>query len=119
MAESTGAPEGAAKASGTSVKIVGVKEDYPPVGLPTFYADGILNLAPGTSTCKFYLYRHDPNLKGTAEYLVQPFAQVVMPTPSFLQTAIFFEEAIQSMLAQGIITQAQLDEQKLRRARGA
>jgi hypothetical protein len=37
------------------------KPGYPPLEVPTIYADGVTSFFPGNQTIKFYLSRLEPN----------------------------------------------------------
>lgn len=87
-----------------------IQGDFPPATIPTVYADGVTSLAPSPYVIKFYLARLEPHLRAEDKTLTQPFVQVVMSTIGFLQTAIFFENAIKNMQAQGLISAQQLEE---------
>lgn len=90
----------------TSIPVQG---DFPPATLPTLYVDGISSIAPSPFVVKFYLARIEPHLRAENKSLIQPFAQMVMPMDGFLQTAMFFENVVKNLLAQGTISQQQVD----------
>lgn len=87
-----------------------IQGEFPPASMPVLYADGVTSVAPAQMVVKFFLGRLEPHLRAENKTLTQPFTQVVMPTGGFLQTALFFENAVKNMLAQGIITTQQIDE---------
>jgi hypothetical protein len=76
---------------------------YPPTDLPTFYADGIANVAPSPAVVRFYLYRSDPEMAGKPEYKNQIIAQIVMPTTAFAFAGLFLESSVRRLAEQGII----------------
>ena len=82
----------------------------PPASFPTVYADGVLNVAPGPYTVKFYLLRLDPAFDGNPEARAQPFLQIAMPTISFVQMVVFFEKALADLVKQGVVAQSMVDE---------
>jgi hypothetical protein len=102
MDQSSGQP-------GQPVTILPTKEDYPPWFLPTIYADGIANLAPSNQVVKFYLYRTDPHVMAKPEQQNQLVAQIILPIPSFVFTAVFFEKALKQFVAQGNVPQSLVD----------
>ena len=87
-----------------------VANDFPPVGFPTVFADGVLNLAISPAVVKFYLLRYEPSLKGTNEYQTQPVAQVVMPVDGFLSAAAFLGAQVELLIRSGFTTQERYDE---------
>jgi hypothetical protein len=88
---------------------VPIQGKFPPPDFPNLFADGVSSLAPSPQIVKFILARVEPHLQAQNETLVQPFAQVVMPTAGFLHTAFFFQNAVQNMLADGTVTQQMID----------
>ena len=84
--------------------------EFPPPNFPTVYADGVMNVAHGSQVVKFYLSRFDPsfNVSNSASQNT-PIAQVIMPLYSFIDTAVFFEQALNAMVAEGLITQEYVD----------
>lgn len=46
----------------TPSTIIPPSEEFPSSGLPTIFADGIMNLANTTQIAKCYLFRFDPGL---------------------------------------------------------
>jgi hypothetical protein len=85
----------------------GIIPSYNPV--PTFYADAIANFAHAPGIVRTYLIRFDPALSATGTARPSLVAQLVMPTNGFLTMALFFEAQVKSMIASGVITQAQLE----------
>jgi hypothetical protein len=84
--------------------------EFPSSTMATVFADGVSGYAPGPGIIKFYLYRIDPNMFGRKGFKANPFAQVVMPSHGFAQTAAFFMHAVKNMIAAGALSQAQFDE---------
>jgi hypothetical protein len=93
-----------------SSEFIKTAPDFPPAWLPTHYSDGVMNFSPSPTVVRFWLCRFDPNAHAKPEYTSQPVAQIVMQTPSFVQTAIFFERALNMLLAAGTITEEQIEE---------
>lgn len=87
------------------VNFPGIKptDDYPHPSLPVIYADGIATITPGAYTVKTYLYRTDPHVMAKPEAQNQLVAQIVMPTPTFVFTALFMERSLKQFIAQGTI----------------
>ena len=84
---------------------------FPPIRFPTIYADNVLNLSHAAHVIKFYFARIDPSFTGGSTAAVQhtAVAQVVMPIDGFVRTALFFEQAMTSMISDNIISQAEVD----------
>src|SRR5216684_1422940 len=82
----------------------------PWASIPIAFADGVMSQSYGPGISKFYLYRidGDPHAKGEAANT--PVAQVVMPISGFIRAWAFFGQRIQTMIAEGFITQQQVDE---------
>jgi hypothetical protein len=91
------------------VNIAMPAEEFPSPTLPTIFVDSILNVAPSPNVVKFYVARTDPSVRGASKYLTQPFAQVVMPMLGFIQTVVFFEQALKNFVETGLITSEQVD----------
>jgi hypothetical protein len=83
---------------------------YPPASFPTVFADGVLSVANSPTVVKFFLSRTEPSFTGDGTSINQAFAQVVMPMDAFAGTFAFFEVAIKKYIAEGLITEARLDE---------
>ena len=90
-------------AIGDSVETHIEKTGYPSAALPTVFADGITNVAPGPQVVKFYLHRLAASLSGANDFLAQQILQIIMPTQSFLQMSIFFTDAIDDMVEKNLI----------------
>jgi hypothetical protein len=87
-----------------------VAPGIPPALLPTVFADGFANIAPGLGVVRFYLYRTDPDAAGRPHYRNQVIAQVVMPLTGFVHASVFFEKMVKQLLAQGAITPEMIDQ---------
>lgn len=85
------------------------KPGYPPLEVPTIYADGVTSLVPG-NIVKFYLARIEPNFESTNPNSTQVCAQIVMPIVGFVQLVGFFERNLKLMIKNGTMTQALADE---------
>jgi hypothetical protein len=85
-------------------------KEYPGVDIPTFFADGIINLANSPYILKFYFYRLDPNVRNPQKAEATACAQVVMPMNGFLNMYAFLEKAVETLRAQGVVTEKALDE---------
>jgi hypothetical protein len=92
------------KQPGSVPPFIGVEPGYPPVQMPTVFADGAANFATIAGTVRFYLLRHDPENKGSGTFKSQPFAQVIIPTAEFAQMTAFFEKALKHFVASGTIS---------------
>jgi hypothetical protein len=79
---------------------------YPTATIPTIYADGVLNLNQSPNVIKFYLFRLDPALTASSVPLPQAVCQVVMPLSSMVLTAAFFNAAIDALVKQGHVREA-------------
>jgi hypothetical protein len=93
-----------------TVEVTG--EGFPSPALPTFYCDGIANLAPSLHVVKFYLFRTDPDQMAKPKYKNQIIAQVVMPVTAFIYAGLMFEAALKQFVQQGAITQQAVDEMR-------
>jgi hypothetical protein len=80
-------------------------EEFPPPSLPTIFADGVLNLAHTSESVKFYLFRHDPGYREANISRINPYAQVVMPMDSFVNTVVFFDKVLANLVAQNRVLQ--------------
>jgi len=86
--------------------------EFPTPAFPVVYADGVVSLVPTAPIVKFYLYRLDPNIFAKGGSNIIPLLQIVMPTPSFVATALFFQQQLDRMLELKLITKEQVDEIK-------
>ena len=84
--------------------------NYPGMTIPTIFADGIMNLANSAHIVKFYMFRLDPSVSDVGQARAIPCAQVVLPLDGFINTFAFMQNAVDSLLKQGIITQQALDD---------
>ena len=89
-----------------------IKDDFPPPHFPTLYANSISSLQPGVQTTKFYLARYEPSMKAENTTQLQPFAQVVMPTLSFIYSAAFFIRMVENMIKDKVLEQSVWDQAK-------
>ena len=87
----------------------GFPNDFPAETLPTVFADGVVNLANSPYVVKYYLFRFDPSLRDASISRTQAFAQVVMPMGGFVQTAVFFENALRNLVASGVVSSEDVD----------
>ena len=83
--------------------------DFPPPGFPVVFADGVFSIANSPAFVKFYLYRYDPSFAGDGRSNNQPHVQIAMPMDAFASTCIFFEKALASYVAQGLISEKRLE----------
>lgn len=93
-----------------AVNLVQPSEEFPSPGLPTLFADGILNVALSASNAKFYLFRQDPSLTGSQHNKVQPIAQIVMPLEAFVTAAAFFQANVERLIANGNFPRERADQ---------
>lgn len=89
-----------------------VEEGFPAPTIPTIFCDGILNLAPIAQAMRFYLFRSDPDQVGKPKFKNQILAQIIMPVPAFIHTALFFERGLQQFIEQGTISPDMVDQIK-------
>lgn len=83
---------------------------YPAPNMQVVYADAIWNVSRGAGVVKMYLIRNDQDFNGSQESKINVFAQLVMPSRSFVAAALFFNRQVNMMLANGEVTKAQVDE---------
>lgn len=83
---------------------------YPEPTTPTIFADTVLNVARRNHVVKFYLARLDPdgNVSDNSSQ-TQIAAQVIMSTSTFVETAIFFSQALEEMVRAGVVTQDEIE----------
>lgn len=77
--------------------------------IPVIFADTAASHSYGPGIAKFYLMRFDSDPWGRPESKMTPVAQVIMPAEGFLGLFTFFEQRLKTMVAQGILTQAQVE----------
>jgi hypothetical protein len=94
-------PQDAPNMPPPSEKIV---PEWPHPSLPTVYADGALNLAKTNEIVKFYLGRADPAINTPSDNKIQVLAQVIMSMNGFIETATFFEKALDGYVQEGIVS---------------
>ena len=80
-----------------------VEEGFPASTIPTIFCDGIVNLAPIANAMRLYLFRSDPDQVGKPKFKNQILAQIIMPVPAFIHTALFFERGLKQFVEQGTI----------------
>lgn len=80
----------------------------PRADLPTIFSDGVTNFANSGSVAKFYLFRTDPDIDDPFKFYNEVAAQVVMTIPAFVQTVVFFENSLQRLISQKLITEEEL-----------
>src|SRR5258708_400927 len=85
-------------------------EEFPASIFPTVFSDGVISFVPAVPVVKFYFARVDPNMFGRGGSVLNPFAQVIMPTLAFVDMVAFFQSQIRRMVRDKIITQAQVDQ---------
>lgn len=84
--------------------------EYPSASLPTIYVDAVTSIVWSPEVVKFYVGRFDPDFGASSIHRKRnPFAQVVMPTSSFVYTAMFFQNVLGRLLKDGTITQEMID----------
>lgn len=86
---------------------------YPPPGLPTHFADGVLNFQSGQQVVKFYLFAFEASTSSMTEHRFNPVAQVVMPVSAFINTVAFFDSVAQKLIKDGVVSQAELDQTRV------
>lgn len=79
---------------------------FPPPNMPSLYMDGIANVSPQGGVIKCYVVRVDAEFGGGSESRSQVVAQLVMPIHAFVQTTLFFQKALENLMAQGQIDSA-------------
>jgi hypothetical protein len=84
--------------------------EYPPPQFPVVFADGVSSTAWGRGTVKFYLYRSDPEISARGPSKDTAFAQVVMPTRGFAAMYYFFQKTMETLQAQGEVTEAMMED---------
>jgi hypothetical protein len=82
---------------------------FPPVGLPTVFADLLLNVSPTPTTVRFYLGRNEPDVGGVNRFRNVPVAQIVMPTDGFVGMVVFLQGALETFVNSGAISQELVD----------
>ena len=82
---------------------------FPAQGVPTIFADGVLNLQHSPQVVKFYLFALEASTSSSAEQRFSPVAQVVMPVSAFINTVAFFDSIAERLVKDGMVTQAELD----------
>jgi hypothetical protein len=83
--------------------------EFPRLELPTIFADGVVNILPSKEVVKFYLSRFDPPIVGDANLLQRVIAQVAMPTTAFVQTAVFFQVALNHLVDEGYVSKTEVE----------
>jgi len=96
-------------AKSANPKVLPVSATYPGPDFPMLYADSVSSVQPGVQTTKFYLARFEPHMQADNTLLSQPFAQIVMPTASFVDTAAFFGRMVKQLIETKAIDQATWD----------
>jgi hypothetical protein len=97
-------------------------EDFPGVGIPCIYVDGVLSAAFSPANAKFYCYRIDSHPYGKADNASITVAQIVMPIEAFAASTQFFVQRLIAMQQQPALRKEaltaikQLCEQALSRA---
>lgn len=81
---------------------------YAPL-VPVLYADGIANLSPGNQVVKLHLVRYDNPVYGDGDARIEAVAQVVLPIEGFVNTLIFFERVLTSLVEDGHVKQELVD----------
>jgi hypothetical protein len=76
--------------------------------VPTFYAEGVANVARSGSVAKFYFYSIDPVPTHEGSDAPRFVAQIAMPIEQFVQTTVFFESVVQGMIDKGEVTKEKL-----------
>lgn len=87
-------------------------EEFPAPSFPTIFADLVWSATHTAEVVKLYLARIDPNAFGRGGAVGNPFVQIIMPTSGFIATAVFFQQKLDTMIEQGVITQQQVDDAK-------
>jgi hypothetical protein len=59
---------------------------------------------------RFYLFRSDPDQVGKPKFKNQILAQIIMPVPAFIHTALFFERGLKQFIEQGTISPDLVDQ---------
>ena len=86
---------------------------YPAPGLPTIFADGVLNFQPSPQVVKFYLFAFEASTNAVSEQRFNPVAQVVMPMSAFVNTVAFFGSIAERLVKDGVVSQAELDQTRI------
>jgi hypothetical protein len=99
-------------ADASKIETFSVEEGFPAPTIPTIFCDGILNLAPSAQVVRFYLFRSDPDQTGKLKFKNHILAQIIMPIPAFIHTALFFERGLKQFAEQGTISPDMIDKIK-------
>ena len=86
-------------------------------GVPKIFCDGVVNVAPSAQDVRFYLYRTDrDSADGQTLQPQQPMsknqiiAQIIMPLDAYIQTAVFFNRALEALVDSGMVTQERIND---------
>jgi hypothetical protein len=85
-------------------------EEYPSASLPVVFADGVASLNWTFGVVKVYLTRYDPHIRVAGPGKEQLASQLVLPIRGFVATALLFRRALDSMVADGTLSQQMLEE---------
>lgn len=86
--------------------------EFPGASFPVVFADSASSFTPTTQVVKVYFSRIDPNMHGLGGVEINPILQMIMPTSGFVAMAVFFEQQLDRMVGQGLVTRAQVNEAK-------
>jgi len=91
---------------------------YPEIKVDTIFADGVTALLPGPSVVKFHLARTDGNFVVTKDNRTVVVQQVVMSIEGFIQAAQFFNNVIDGMVEQKVLSKDRVDQIRAMAAKG-
>lgn len=83
---------------------------YPPIDLPTLFADTIGNASYDPGVVRLYFVRNDPALNQPGAPLQQPVAQLVMPTNGLINAFVFLEKIVNDLVDRDIVSTDELKE---------
>jgi hypothetical protein len=85
-------------------------DEFLPAQFPTIFTDGFWNVAVNKNgVIKIYLVRNDPAFNSSNNRLTV-FSQLVVPIGGFIASVIFLEKQLKALVADGHVSQQQVDE---------
>lgn len=82
---------------------------YPDPSMPVIFSDGIESMSHGSEVVKFYLGRFDSEIGATGPSKLATACQVVMPITAFVAAALFMEERVERLIADGKVSRADVE----------
>jgi hypothetical protein len=77
---------------------------YPSTNVETFYSDGVTSISPNGHVIKVYFGRLDGNFSTPEPNKVAVVSQLIMPTDAFIQSTQFFNNIIDKLVQDGVLT---------------